>query len=277
MENQNDEITTVLKYEEIPELRRKLENIGVATESQNRLPLFEPTLRPTYRKRVFENKYGKIVIEGRLGQAHKNLLEAILWKREVYKHIEIEGKKYLKLVYDQEKIRKYLSQGSKYNYQRYKTLLQDMIQTYIELETDKVRIKGTLIMEVEESLVKKPIKSKSPIIPKQTPLTAVIFGAVGTALIDNELRFTYDPKPITQLDNGISQAVVRFLLTHKRHPKAGYHLKELIQNLEENVEGQKWWDIRRFLKKDAERLQEIGIVINFKEDRLFVPDGRLKV
>jgi len=277
MGNQNDENTTVLKYEDIPELRRKLENIGVATESQNRLPLFEPTLKPTYRKRVFENQYGKIVIEGRLGQGHKNLLETILWKREVYKHIEIEGKKYLKLVYDQEKIRKYLSQGTKYSYQTYKKLIQDMIQTYIELETDKVRIKGTLIMEVEESLVKKPVKSKSPIIPKQTPLTAVIFGAVGTALIDNELRFTYDPKRITELDNGISQAIVRFLLTHKRHPRAGYHLKELVENIEEKVEGQKWWNIKRFLKEDTEKLKDIGIVINFKEDRLFIPDGRLKV
>jgi len=267
----------VPKYEELAELRRQLEDIGVTTESQNRLPMFEATLKPQYQKRVYEGKYGKLLVEGRLGQAHKNLLETILWKREAHSYIEIEGKEYLKVAYDREKIRKYLSQGSKYSYAKYKELLKDMIQTYIELETDKVRIKGTLILEVKESLVKKPIKSKSPIIPEETPLTVVIFGAVATALIDKELRFTYDPKPIAQLDSGISQAIVRFLKTHQSHPQAGYRLRELVANLIENVEGQKWWDIRRLLKKDTEQLEALGITIDFKEDRLFVVDGKVKV
>jgi len=267
----------VLKYEELAELRRHLEDIGVATESQNRLPLFEPTLKPEHKKRVFEGKYGKLRVEGRLGQAHKNLLEAILWKREAHKHVEIEGKQYLKVAYDQEKIRKYLSQGSKYSYAKYKALLQDMILTYIELKTDKLEIQGTLIMEIDKSLVKKPVKSKSPVIPKETPLTAVIFGAVATALIDKELRFTYDPKPIAQLDSGISQAIVRFLKTHQSHPQAGYRLRELVANLVENTEGQDWWNIKRFLKKDAEKLEDLGIAIDFKQDRLFVVDGKVKV
>jgi len=267
----------VPKYEELAELRKSLEDIGVTTESQNRLPIFEPTLKAEYKKRVYEGKYGKLLVEGRLGQAHKNLLEAILWKREAHSYIEIEGKDYLRVAYDREKIRKYLSQGSKYNYARYKALLQDMIQTYIELETDKVRIKGTLILEVRESLVKKPTKSKSPIIPEETPLTTVIFGAVATALIDKELRFTYDPKPITQLDSGISQAIVRFLKTHQSHPRAGYHLRELVANLTENTEGQDWWNIKRFLKKDAEKLEDLGIAIDFKQNRLYVVDGKVKV
>jgi len=272
-------MTRALTYEDIVELRKDLKSLGVATESQNRLPLFEATLRATYKVRVYEGKYGKLVVKGRLGQAHKSLLETILWKSEIHSFVEEDGMRYLKVAYDEDKIRRYLSQteNSKYSYQKYKALLEDMIQTYIELKTDKLRIQGTLLMEVYKSEVKKPAKSKSPIIPTEAPLTVAKFGAVGTALFEEELKFTYDPKRITELDNGISQAVVRFLLTHKSHPKAGYHLKKLVTSLEENVEGQKWWDIRRFLKKDAERLQEIGIVINFKEDRLFIPDGRLKV
>jgi hypothetical protein len=123
----------------------------------------------------------------------------------------------------------------------------------------------------------KSIESKSPVIPTKVPLTVAKFGAVGTALMEKELKFTYDPKLIVSLDNGISQAIVRYLRTHKKHPKSGYHLKELIENLEENVEGQKWKDIRRFLKKDADKLEALGIAINFREDRLFVVDGRVKV
>jgi hypothetical protein len=73
-----------------------------------------------------------------------------------------------------------------------------------------------------------------------------------------------------KLSSGISQALVRYLLTHRSHPQAGYHLRELIANLIENVEGQKWKDIRKALKEDAKQLETLGIVINFGEDRLFV-------
>jgi len=272
--------TKFLQYEEIQELRKELETLGVATESQNRLPLFEPTLKPEYKKRVYEGEYGKLFVEGRLGQAHKNLLEMILWKNEIYKfEKEDNGLEYLKVAYDEDKIRRYLSKNgkSKYSYEKYKALLKDMIQTYVELKTNKLRVQGTLLMEVYKSQVKKPAKSKSPITPEQVPLTVAKFGAVGTALFKKELKFTYDPKPIAQLDSGISQAIVRFLKTHQSHPQAGYHLRGLVANLIENVEGQKWWDIRRLLKKDAEKLESLGITINFKEDRLFVVDGRLKV
>jgi len=124
MENQ------ILKYEELPDLRKELKEIigeiGVTTESQNRLPIFEPTLRAKEGIRVFENKHGKLIVKGRLGQAHKNLIETILWKKEVCKPIkDEEGRKYLKVVYDQEKIRKYLSRGSKYNYETY---IQDTLR-----------------------------------------------------------------------------------------------------------------------------------------------------
>ena len=271
-------MSTGLTYKEMVELRKDLESLGVATESQNRLPVFEPTLRPTYRKRVFENKHGKLIVEGRLGQAHKNLLEMILWKNEFHLFVEEEGRLYLKVAYDKEKIRKCLSQGTKYSYQTYKKLIQDMIQTYIELKTKKLEIQGTLLMEVYKSpSAIKPVESKSPAIPTEAPLTVAKFGAVGTALMEKELKFTYNPERIISLGNGISQAIVRYLRTHRRHPKAGYHLKELIENLEENVEGQKWRNIKRFLKEDTEKLNDIGIVINFKENRLFIPDGRVKV
>jgi hypothetical protein len=36
------------------------------------------------------------------------------------------------------------------------------------------------------------------------------------------------------------------------------------------MENKEWWGIRRYLKEDVEKLKELGVVINFKEDRLFV-------
>jgi len=262
-----------IKYEDLPELRKRLRGSGVTTESQNRLPLFEPTLRPRYGKRVFEGKYGKLIVEGRLGQPHKNLLETILWKKEIYDFFEDGKTKYLKVLYDEGKIRKYLSQKSIYSYKTYKTLLKDMILTYIELKTDKLEIQGTLVMEIDKSDVMKPVKSRSPIIPEQVPLTTIKFGAVGTALFENELRFTYDPKPILNLRNGISQAIVRYLRTQQSHPEAGYYLRPLLESLEGPMEKEKWWERKRHLKEDANLLEQLGIVINFKDDRVIVVES----
>jgi hypothetical protein len=276
MEEQNYEELPELKYEEIPEIKKRLKEtireIGVTTESQNRLPIFEPSNKPREGVRVFEGKYGRLTVKGRLGQPHKNLLEVILWKKELHDYFKDGKSKYLKVLYDEEKIRRYLSQKSIYSYERYRILLEDMIRTVITLETEKLKTQGTLIMQIDESPVLKPVKSRSPIIPKQVPLVTIKFGAVATALIENELKFTYDPKPIMQLRSGISQAIVRYLRTHKDHPPAGYHLRALLENLEKQMEDKKWWEIRRYLKEDAEKLEELGIVINFKEDRLFVID-----
>jgi len=261
-----------LKYEEIPKIRKKLKDIGVTTESQNRLPIFEPTLKAKNGIRVFENRYGKLTVKGRLGQVHKNLLETIFYERELYDFFEDGDNKYLKVLYHEYKVKKYLTTGSTtYCHREYKQLIEDMKQAYVELETNKVKVKGPLILEKTASKITKKTKGNLPNLRgKEIPLAVITFGPVITTLFEKELRFTYDPKPILSLSSGISQAVVRFLKTHKNHPSAGYHLKPLVENLVENVEGEKWHDIRRFLKKDLETLKSIGIFIDFKRDRLFV-------
>ena len=265
-----------LKYEEIPKIRKKLKDIGVTTESQNRLPIFEPTLKAKDGIRVFENRYGKLTVKGRLGQVHKNLLETIFYERELYDFFEDGNNKYLKVLYHEYKITKYMSKSSSsYCKETYNRLIEDMKQAYVELETNKVKVKGPLILEKTASKITKKTKGNLPNLRgKEIPLAVITFGPVITTLFEKELRFTYDPKPILSLSSGISQAVVRFLKTHKNHPSAGYHLKPLVENLVENVEGDVWKNIRRFLKKDSETLKSIGILIDFKRDRLFVVNNK---
>jgi hypothetical protein len=76
------------------------------------------------------------------------------------------------------------------------------------------------------------------------------------------------------LHSGVSQAIARYIKTHKKHPK-GYHLKDLIENIEDNVEGQNWYDIKRLLKKDVEGLGRLGITIDFKKERLYVINNQI--
>jgi len=264
-----------LKYEDILELRNKVPGIGVTTESQNRLPIFEPSMKPREGIRVFEGRHGRLTVKGRLGQPHKNLLETIFWKKEIHDFFEDDGRKYLKVLYDESKVKKYMSQSQKseYNHKRYKILLEDMMRTVITLETEKVKVQGTLIMEINESKIMRPVKSRSPIIPKEVPLITIKFGAVATVLLENELKFTYDPQPIMRLKSGISQSLVRYLRTHKEHPSAGYYLRPLIETLEGQIKNEKWWEIRRYLKEDSELLKQLGITIDFKDDRVVVVES----
>jgi hypothetical protein len=275
----------ILKYEEIPEIRRRLDNIGVATVTQNRTPMFEPSNKPKSATRTYEGKYGKynkLTIEGRLGQTHKTLLETILWKKELYDYIyaeQISGDKiikikYLKVLYDREKIRKYLSQSKKYSWQGYEELLKDMMGTIITLEKEGERVRSPLVIDLYDSPTTKPTHSKSPIIPKETSLTTIVFGSVITTLIDTELKFIYDPKPIAQLNSGISQAIARFLKTHKSHPRAGYNLRQLVKHLGCPTEGTGWRNIKRAIKQDIEQLEAIGIAISLEKEKVFMINNK---
>jgi len=261
------------KEKELAEYRKKQKDIGVATESLNRLPVFEPTLKPRFETRSFKNTYGKVVVVGRLGQDHKNLLETILYKRKAYKSYKgEEGNRCFEVLYHEYEVRKYLSKESVYCKTGYQSLIEDMKQAYIKIETKELTVEGSLIADKTFSgIYSKQTKSNLPDLKgKNIPYAVLKLGNVVNLLISEELHFTYDPKPIMALKSGISQAVVRYLKTQKRHPKLGYHLKELIENIEDNVEGQNWYNIKTHLKKDVESLKALNITIDFKKERLYV-------
>jgi hypothetical protein len=251
----------------LAEKRKQQPDIGVTTITLNRLPIFQPTLRAKYQKKAFESPYGRLTVEGRLGQNHKSLLEVILYLRKLY-DLDEENMK-LRVLYNEYEVKKYLTTGSTtYSYEGYKQLMEDMKQAYIELGTipPEPIIKG---ITPSNNYWRKTKGNLPAVKGKELPYMIVEFGSVISYLVIKELRFTYDPKPILQL-HGISQAVARYLKTHKNHPSAGYHLRTLIETLTGNIEGQEWYNIKRLLKKDVEGLKKLGIAIDFKKNRLFM-------
>jgi len=255
----------------LAEKRKEQPDIGVTTITLNRLPIFQPTLRAKYQEKAFESPYGRITVKGRLGQNHKSLLETILYLRKLY-DLDEENMS-LRVLYNEYEVKKYLTTGSMtYSYEGYKQLIEDMKQTYIELGTmpPEPIIKGI----TPSNNYWRKTKSNLPSIKGKElpyiPYMIIEFGSVICYLTIKELKFTYNPKPIIQLQNGISQAIARYLKTHKNHPSAGYHLKTLIEHLTGSIEGQEWYNIKRLLKKDVEGLKENGITIDFKKNRLFM-------
>jgi hypothetical protein len=159
--------------------------------------------------------------------------------------------------------------------------MEDMMHTSILIQKDKMSRarSGNLIEDKRPSnnYIRKT-KSNLPSL-KETEMhyTIIEFGEAASYLFAAELKFTYDPKPIMQLQNGISQAVVRFLKTFTNHPTAGYHLRPLLETLLGEIENKRWWKIREYLKEDFELLKQLDVVIDFKKDRVFVLQGHLNV
>lgn len=255
---------------ELAEKRKQQPNIGVTTISLNRLPIFQPTLRAKYREEAFESPHGKITVKGKLGQNHKSLLETILYLRKLYDFDE--ENMILRVLYNEYEVKKHLTKGTTtYSYEGYKQLLEDMKQAYITLEAERI-IKGKLIKEtkISSNYSKKSKGNLPPVKEKEIPYVILEFGEVVSYLFSKEFKFTYDPKPIIELRNGISQAIARYIQTHKNHPPSGYHLRQLIEILEGKMENKRWWTIRKYLKEDAKHLRQLNIVIDFKKNRLFV-------
>jgi len=259
---------------ELIKRRKQQPDIGVTTISLNRLPIFQPSLRAEYKEKTFESPHGKITVKGRLGQNHKSLLETILYLRKLYDFDEENMS--LRVLFNEYEVKKHLTQGSTvYSYERYKQLIEDMKQAYISLETGNKPIEGKLIEEpTPSSNYKRKTKSNLPALKgEEIPYVILELGKVVSYLFSKEFKFTYDPKPIIQLRNGISQAVARYLQTHKNHPPAGYHLRQLIEILEGKMESKRWWKIREYLKEDAKQLKQLNIAIDFKKNRLFVTEN----
>jgi len=260
---------------ELLELRKRKiqEDIGVTTESLNRLPVFEPTLRAEFQVRTFESKHGRLFVKGRLGQNHKSLLETILYKRKLLKRYKDEkGNIHIKVLYNEYEVRKHLSGESIYSYERYKKLIEDMKQAYIKIEKEEQTIEGKLITnKTTSNKYSKQTKSNLPSLKGRKINYGVLeLGEATTQLILEEFCFTYNPRPIISLSNGISQALARYLKTYTRHPTAGYHLKPLLEALTGEIQNKQWWKIREYLKEDAKKLENIGITIDFKKERLYV-------
>jgi len=256
------------------ELKKQQRDIGVATITLNRLPIFQPSLRAVYQEKTFEHQHWKVSIRGKLGQNHKNLLETILYLRKLY-DFDRENMS-LRVLYNEYEVKKHLSQGTTYSHERYKKLMDDLMHASILVQTktqpERAR-SGTFIKDKRPSnnYIYKTKSNLPSLKGEELHYVILEFGEAISYLFAEELKFTYDPKPIISLHNGISQALVRFLLTFTKHPSAGYHLQPLLEHLEgEGMTNKRWWKIREYLKEDIELLKNLGIVIDFKKDRLFV-------
>ena len=236
------------------------DRLPTATAHQSRLQLFQPTRRPKPIEEIIKTAWGAIRIKGRLGQAHADILEAILSGCE--KHAKLEDGR-IKLLIDPYRIMKIANQPS---WSTFKKNLDDLMQALIEIkEPEHLRCLGHLIDHID-----KAVRSDGATITKCNPLGGeremwrVEIGKAGTMLIENDLKLYYRTQEIASLKYGISQAVARHILTHRTQPNGGWKVDALILALCPNIPAYSLKDRRKELVDDSPKLLMIGLKIENK-------------
>lgn len=242
---------------------RTSENFPTTTVHQARLRLFQPTRRPVIlpENKVIPTAAGAILIrEGRLGQQHADVFEAIL--RYAERQVELEDGRY-KLLVDPAVIRRVARQSSTSTYNK---VLKELMATVIEIiEPKRLACLGHLIDHMENAEKKDgtAITRHDPLTKKKRNLKRIEIGKAASSLIQTDLLLHYDPAPIAALRHGISQAVVRWVLGHSKEPNGGWHLDTVIEAVcGRGISSQQLRDRRRELCADAEALACIGVSVN---------------
>jgi hypothetical protein len=251
--------------------KKNLPAIPTATVCENRYNIFQPTDRPKEKTTIVQIKNGTIKVTGKLGQAHKDILEFIKYNYIKYGYTQ-DGR--LAFLIDLYQLRKALGKKTLYSYETLNKMLKDLIRTTVEIDTETIKITGNFLALVAESKV----EVKHTKLGTIRKLTRIEFSKLGTMLIENDIKLFYDPIPIMKLKHGISKALARYVLSHRNQPKKGWKLDTILHFLlGENAKTQTIKDAKRLLKRDIEQLKKCGIFIENNRVFLIKPDKSLQI
>ncbi len=232
----------------------KIKKIPTATTMESRLRIFQPTQRPVRKTVTLDGPWGKAKITGRLGQRHADLLEIIRASALDWGVDEV-GR--VAILVDPYEVRKKMGGSGQYSHEQMYTLLEDLAEAVIVLETDSMKAIGHLVDKTVEA--KKAVRD--PMTGKERFLLKVVFGDVGLALLEKDLFLHYNPEPISALGSGMAQAVVRHVLTHKAEPNGGWKVDTLIHAVAGDIGGTALRNARRRIKADSAALASCGVAL----------------
>jgi hypothetical protein len=225
-----------------------------------RVRLFQPTQRPTARNGEWiTTAWGRCCVDGRLGQRHADLLEAMLFCAEK-RHDEDAGT--IRLLIDPARVRKVMSE-SRYSQKQLWVLIREIKKCVIEIDTSKMRLMGGIIDTAEYT---KKETRRNPLTGEERRLWTIRLGKAWAELMRLDKTLNYDPTPIARLEHGISQAVARHILSHKDEPNGGWKMDGLIRAVAGECSTQGMKDARHRLRADSVGLAAIGVKI--ENDRL---------
>jgi hypothetical protein len=234
--------------------------VPTTTALEARLRIFQPSQKPVLKEIHLNTSWGTAVVKGRLGQRHADVLEAV-------RACALETKKIddgLILLVDPHEIRKRIGTGY-YSHQQMTTLLKELTEAIVSIETDDISAVGHFIDYTEEA--KKPVLDKRG---RERYWMIVKLGKIGLQLLTDDFKLYYDPTPISKLRYGISQAVARFALTHRNVPSGGWKVDTIIRAVAGDVNNHTLRNYRIRINEDADNGNLNLCSIHVENNRVFI-------
>lgn len=233
------------------------DKLPTSTVNQARLQVYQWTRRPEYREVVIETSWGRARIEGKLGQAHAHMMEAICWNAIDWGRNDKTGQ--LTVLVDPYQIRLSMSKDTEYSFQQMGKLINELRKATIQLSSHSWNVDHIIGGFID--LVQAADSKKNNPWGGERNLWQVTINTAYVRLFDIDIHLHYDPGPIARLTNGITQAIVRHILTHKTQPTGGWHLDTLIKLVGAECAGGKVRRRRAEILEDLPILETLGINI----------------
>lgn len=225
---------------------------ATTTVTPARVMMFQASQKPRYMDNVkFATPWGECTVKGRLGQRHADFVEALMYCAEDRADIE-DGT--IRLLVDPYKVRTTMS--DRYSHQQLKVLATEVMEAVIELSTVDGFTLGHIVDEIEETKMTRDIPDGTG---RKRHLWNVKLGRVFYTLLQKDIKLYYEPKPIAMLSSGVSQAIVRHILTHKNEPNGGWKIDDMIRRVCGEVDNAKMRKSRYLVKQDATLFQSCGV------------------
>ena len=242
--------------------QNNVRKLPTTTVSTIRCRVFQPTKRPSeLRDDKFTTSWGTVVVNGKIGQCHADVLEAILVCAENPKlHTDENGQKYLTAIVDPYQIRKMAAQQSG---STLKAIYIDLMRAIVTLTVPAqgIRIYGHIIDQIIESGTMR----HNPLNGGVRPMWMVKFAPAWTQLLIDDPSLFYAPADIATLRYGVSKAVARHVRSHANEPRGGWKLLEMLKAVGANGRPR---DRVAELLEEADNLKKCGLEIDFIEMRI---------
>jgi hypothetical protein len=229
---------------------------------ESRMPIFQPTRRPKdIKKWEFASSQGKLEISGKIGQAHRDLIDSIMTLAEDYS--DINGR--LEVVIDPYKLKKLMSSGGRsINDSNIKALLADLKKTdvvaKVKTKNEEVSIYGSIVLEYGESKKERPTQRKNT-FTTEVVFIKVLFGETWTTLMKKDIELRYNLPKVIGLKYGITQAMTRYCLSHKRvHDTIAGLIAKLGVNLE-TTSPRMLYKYEKQIEEEKQEMKELGVEV----------------
>ena len=220
-----------------------------------RIPIFSPTRRPqSVSSWRVETPWGWAQITGRLGQQHRDLLDAA---RMVAEREEWTFDGQMHLLVDPAKLRAVMG-GDGVNWPLLMTWFVDLMRTIVDFHVNSQDINGFggLVSGVVEAKTDQHPSTRPGAWAEGRRFIKISFGDGWSKLLADDCVMKYPLRHVVGLKHGFSQAVARYCLSHTQ-------TRDTVAGLAQKLDAGGRLRVRRSeLSADASGLASLGIIID---------------